>query len=44
MGRGVASVRRDNMTGDGGDMDTWLWQSASDLGRGIGRGEIDPWR
>jgi aspartyl-tRNA(Asn)/glutamyl-tRNA(Gln) amidotransferase subunit A len=30
------------MTGDGGDMDTWLWQSASDLGRGIGRGEIDP--
>jgi aspartyl-tRNA(Asn)/glutamyl-tRNA(Gln) amidotransferase subunit A len=26
----------------GAKMDTWLWQSASDLGRGIGRGQIDP--
>jgi aspartyl-tRNA(Asn)/glutamyl-tRNA(Gln) amidotransferase subunit A len=23
-------------------MDDWLWQSACDLGRGIGKGEIDP--
>ena len=23
-------------------MDDWLWQSASELGRGIGKGEIDP--
>ena len=26
----------------GGGMQDWLWMSAGDLGRGIGRGEIDP--
>jgi aspartyl-tRNA(Asn)/glutamyl-tRNA(Gln) amidotransferase subunit A len=35
------SVARDNM-GRGMGMSEWLWQSASDLGRGIGAGRIDP--
>jgi len=39
-GRRIYSVIRDTMTGD--RMTDWLWQSAGDLGRGIGTGQIDP--